>query len=935
MTRQLTIKNTSVYYACFFLLSWILTSHSLLSQTIHKTTLQIQYTVSNGLPSAETYDVFQDSKGYIWIGTDKGVAKYDGTQFQTYTTNDGLTDNTVFRFFEDDLNRVWCITYNRRLCYFKDGIFQEYPYNDVLVESLSEHHLGKTITDLKIKPNGSIEVTLTHFLGVQIDSNGQTSDLIAPYYHHALDIFNNAVDEEDLLQKITPLMNLYYPTTKFTAKYLGKCNLNFQFFSAHLIQLGENGAILYNQKTNTIESKILRKYHLTGMTQDFEGGLWFSTLNSGVIFIPNPLLDFYSTTSQSFTNYLQGVFLQDTIPVYKFSPDKNYFLNEPKQVLQPLAYSDDYHKIPKDVRKIGLKFENAIKIPPFPQKTKSIVQIDDSTVIYSANSPISFIFSKLKTNKLSNQRIVKGPIVNRIIVDSKDSVWLGTVDGLMKLNEDTLLYFPYPKNHVLSKVSVQDLAYTSDSILIIASRVNGLFYQIGDSIVTFNENSGLISNTINQIQFDTIRNLIWVATTKGICSLKWCNGKISEVIHVLNSTSGLISTDIRQFFLTSEALYFGTNSGICKINIDELDKQSPPPKLYLNSILVNNQTWDIAHPLTLNYDQNALTFNFSGISFNSFSDITYQFYIDGLDQHWNSSKYPELAFYSLNPGKYTLHVRATNTNNVQSEVIRIEFTIEPAYWMTLWFKTLGVSILLIIILISTQQFVKRFKTKAKLEIDNQRLTSMNLQSKMNPHFIFNSLNSIQHYIMSNNPLSANDYLIDFSSLIRQVLKNSNSPEIILAEEITTIELYVALEKRRLNNSFDFSIEIDPSIRPELCTIPALLLQPFIENSIWHGKLNTTPNSHLILRIQLFNDILYFEIEDNGIGYENAIQKKKETKKQSFGTYVTKERIKLISRINTQLSEVMISPARTIPCTPPNEGTLIQFNIPYYIKKSLK
>ncbi len=109
------------------------------SQDISPSVYYFNYSVSDGLPSAETYAVFHDSKGYIWIGTDKGIAQYDGHQFNVYTTNDGLTDNTVLQFHQDSKDRLWMITYNRKLCYLDAGDFLQYKYNDTIVKFLSTY----------------------------------------------------------------------------------------------------------------------------------------------------------------------------------------------------------------------------------------------------------------------------------------------------------------------------------------------------------------------------------------------------------------------------------------------------------------------------------------------------------------------------------------------------------------------------------------------------------------------------------------------------------------------------------------------------------------------------------------------------------------------------------------------------------------------------
>jgi LytS/YehU family sensor histidine kinase len=204
---------------------------------------------------------------------------------------------------------------------------------------------------------------------------------------------------------------------------------------------------------------------------------------------------------------------------------------------------------------------------------------------------------------------------------------------------------------------------------------------------------------------------------------------------------------------------------------------------------------------------------------------------------------------------------------------------------------------------------------------------------MNPHFIFNSLNSIQNYILKNEKEKANDYLLEFSKLIRIILENSDSTSILLSNEISTLELYVGLEKKRVRNEFKYTVEIDPIINLQECTIPSLLIQPYVENSIWHGKVYDNPEGEIKIIITKENDLLFFEIIDNGMGIKQAekfkINKQAHT---SLGSTVTKKRIDLLSDLNHELSEVKISEAFADQNLSKFVGTKVTFSIPYKTAK---
>jgi LytS/YehU family sensor histidine kinase len=170
-----------------------------------------------------------------------------------------------------------------------------------------------------------------------------------------------------------------------------------------------------------------------------------------------------------------------------------------------------------------------------------------------------------------------------------------------------------------------------------------------------------------------------------------------------------------------------------------------------------------------------------------------------------------------------------------------------------------------------------------------------LQSQMNPHFLFNSLNSINNFVLKNNIDEASEFITSFSKLIRKILANSERSEITLAEELELLEVYIGLEKIRISGGFEFVKSIDPELNLKAISVPPLFLQPFIENSIWHGLVDKKGKKRIELKLKKQGAYIYMTIEDNGIGIENSIKQKKKlfTKKKFFGATATEKRIKLL------------------------------------------
>jgi LytS/YehU family sensor histidine kinase len=193
----------------------------------------------------------------------------------------------------------------------------------------------------------------------------------------------------------------------------------------------------------------------------------------------------------------------------------------------------------------------------------------------------------------------------------------------------------------------------------------------------------------------------------------------------------------------------------------------------------------------------------------------------------------------------------------------------------------------------------RQKREATLRQQRTELEIRALRAQMNPHFIFNSLNSIYLFIQQNQSKQAAEYLLDFSKLIRRVLENSIDDVVTLSEDLETLQWYVKLEQLRTDNRFSYQVKIDPQINPDEIVVPPLILQPFVENSIWHGMAGINDQSGKIeLRVYSESGMLKMELSDNGSG-EHFSEKEDsgifDTKKKSLGTSIVHDRLEIISK----------------------------------------
>jgi LytS/YehU family sensor histidine kinase len=249
---------------------------------------------------------------------------------------------------------------------------------------------------------------------------------------------------------------------------------------------------------------------------------------------------------------------------------------------------------------------------------------------------------------------------------------------------------------------------------------------------------------------------------------------------------------------------------------------------------------------------------------------------------------------------------------------KLTLTIHPPFWQTWWFHTLSVLMLAGLLYSGLRYRIAQVRKEERLQSEHTRqqaafqkkvseLEMQALRAQMNPHFIFNCLNSINGYILENQPDEASDYLAKFARLIRLILQNSNAPTVSLENELEALDLYLKMEALRFEGKFTFEIQCDQSIEAKYLEIPPLLIQPYVENAIWHGLLHKKEEGHLSIHLLQEEGLLLCSIEDDGIGRKRSIELKSKTatKKKSMGMKITAQRLELLTQLHGKQAKVEV------------------------------
>jgi ligand-binding sensor domain-containing protein len=340
--------------------------------------------------------------------------------------------------------------------------------------------------------------------------------------------------------------------------------------------------------------------------------------------------------------------------------------------------------------------------------------------------------------------------------------------------------------------------------------------------------------------------------------------------------------------------------------LDLSSNQTPPQVVNTRLLLMNKVVYpdtDSVTQLGIRPAENSFTLEMAALNFTLPEENQYQWKLQGFDEEWSKPGTDRFVRYTfLPPGKYQLLVRAANNDGIWQKKAQVfEVIILAAWWQTLWFRGLVLALFFGLAYGIYRWRMNQVRERERLEHDFKRrlgeVEMSALRAQMNPHFIFNCLNSINSFILRNQPLEASAYLSKFSRLIRLVLDNSKSEVISLEKELETLALYIGMEAHRFEGRFSYQIMVDEALDPGSIDLPPMLIQPYIENAIWHGLLHRKGNDGLLtLTLQKQNELMEIRIRDNGIGRKAAqeLKSKSATERKSHGMALTAERLQILS-----------------------------------------
>ncbi|WP_372744405.1 histidine kinase [Lutibacter sp.] len=915
----------------------------------------IRYSTKQGLPTNHIYDIQEDADGFMWFATNRGLIKFDGETFKTFTIQRGLPNNDTWLLELDYQGKLW---------YFSKSSYQGYIVNDSIYKF-------QTVDKIVISPRFTYKNkdSLWFFSndGIQTIKNNKIKEvgLYSKYNNKEFNEWLLTEFKKKGLENYYPLPN---PDTRelalFSEKEILFYDWDFNFITKIKQSLPstlnnskiQNSGLLYNNIYFNAFDKGVLFINFKTKTSKYIPFSSYANINSVNYFkckglkneiqisIPGHLLIFnynlelinsysfpdISNNRISYKDSNGNIWLADFTQGVTFIPNTQlqsiYFLKGKKT--KKLGVIDN--QLIAGVNDVGFfKYSNNSKkfkflIGDIGESNAEIYQIKENpNYLVSARKSFSYINNELSTIQLNlveglnntiqtsfkdiinlknntyyvgSANIIKKTQEETVTLLNKSGLLLGSVfnDKLFVASSDGLFQL---KNDSLIK-PFQNNVFLNISIISLTTTPNNLWVGTdGRGVYSYNEEKVRhIKNTDGLsvqriIKKDTV---LWLATQNGVKKVALNKNSIenSLIIDAFYETDGLLQNNINDIFLEDSLLYAASDIGIAKLDLTSpIYKKSP--KLYFKK---QQDTLRF-----IDNERDNISVSFSVLDFVNQNYINYQYRLFPKQKEWVNTETETIFFSNLSPDVYILEIKATDQHN-NSTVIKKYLNVVPKWWQTIAAKIcFGLIIIGFLLLINkylTNRIRKKEHEKARQDKRVAGLELQALRSQMNPHFVHNSLNAIQYYIQRNEVELSENYLVKFSKLIRLFFEYSRRQSITISEELELLTNYLEIEKLRFEEKLNFDITVCENIDVEEQLIPSMLLQPIVENAVNHGLFHKQENGLVSIDFtQLDEDTFQVIVKDDGIGIKKAkdIYKRSSKNYQSNSSAVLHERLDLLNQ----------------------------------------
>jgi sensor histidine kinase YesM/ligand-binding sensor domain-containing protein len=959
----------------------------------------IHYDVSNGLPTNEIYSLKQDKKGFLWIGTDAGLVRYDGNSFFLFN-NTNSRGASVSGLIEDQYGKMWFNNFSGQIFYAKgDSVYQFQPWekyyktqltdftidnnNNIIIDNnenyiyrfKGQQSIAEKLVD-NVNPKQAIAkmfdgtIVFTLLNRAQLFSlESDNSIKLLPIYEldgtmnsrsslvNQFQFYNSFLNKQTLgLQRRNPNDKqpyLYY--YKNGGIYVHPVSLILQQLKLYPLSaydddagnlfIGTELGILWikkNEKGYYVQKYFLKNESISGIIKTKEGSVWICTLKNGIYQIPD--LNIWISggfelglKTEGVSNIKKGkngTLYAASIAgeIFEYQKFTNTPVKKFKQLYERYIQAMEYDstndqlylsKLLTDVLNLKTgKYEEH----NFGSSSKDYFFRKDGVIFSSGNALVASVYNdtnyfkkiikeEFNTEQDTILKVVKGNYKSAFLLKQRNKgiwyqeqekiLWVGLVDGLQFHENHTWKKFYDPDTN--QPIIAFHFAELKDGTMCIATINQGLYLVKNKKVVQhLTQQKGLLSNRIKRIATD--EEAIWMIMPGAVQGYNIRTNQFTKLVIANNAAK----QELYDVVVLRDTVYVATSKGIQFFpeTIDPINREAP--NVFVNSFIVDGIKMNSSSEMQLPQSTNTISIALQGISIKSSGGFIFQYRLIGSDTNWVSASASQniIRYASLPSGKYIFEARVLNEDGLTSkENAVVSFQIELQWWKRAWVIFFALLFLLLASYIFYSYRINTLKKKNLEEIEKVRVLDdirnsqlSALKAQMNPHFIFNVLNSIQEIILLNDKKEANIYLGKFADLMRLILDQSNKVAISLDDEIRSLKLYLELEALRFEENFKYEIKVADMLYTYNIDIPAMLIQPYLENAIKHGLMHKHGEKSVALSFSLFNEnTLLCVITDNGIGRKRSseLNRMREKKHTSFATGATQRRLELLNQGRTQ------------------------------------
>ena len=905
-----------------------------------------QFFIEDGLSGNEVLKIYEDSQDRLWFLTFSGGLSYYQAGCFHHPNNDSSlwssqTANSFISFYEDEQGNCWFGTIQREVYLYDthnqlhqvqvQGLTQNplkvYVFGQMgktfwlsyqglweyqasqLLPSPSNYHkdlLYAGVNDCQAGPSGIVLASQEGF--VWMDSLRQQLCIPIRHFPWKGRLGSLYIDRQENLWVNTlgggsycfrhfrqpPLdKEIYLPDKSITAT-LEDHEGNYWFSTAeegvYMLAASYSNYVTYNQQAGLPSNQVFAVY------KDQTMGIWAGMGKGNLSHItPEGIANFQLPSGVTSTSYVQQIVEDKAANIWLLMDDRLVYTTTPQKGTRQFASTPIRHSLQVS----GLK--------SFTQSPKGKVALCSSYGVYGLDVEQKSTFKLFKDSSASRYYTA--------YYDSLENLWYASNRGLHRF--DGRHIYDYSSHSPWLQKRITHIQSLNDSTLLLATWGYGLLVlQAGQLVQRITRTDGLPSNICRRL-FVHARD-VWLATPHGVAQLTHLLTD-SLQIRKLDRTDGLISHDVYDVFADSSGLYVATSAGLSILRLPFEVLTLPPPPVHISVWLADSTVVSKSH-VRLAYRQNHLRIQAHVIAYQQAQEVQLQYQ---LNDEWVSMKDHSLTFSALSPGSYRLQLRARHANSPWSKSEIFTWEIVPAFWQRAWFWVLMSMVSGIGVWALTRWRLRRQHAQQRQSWDRQEriatLKQQALQASMNPHFIFNVMNSIQQFLQQHDDEAAADYLARFAQLIRLHLELSGRNMVSLQEEIEYLQLYLYLEKLRLGEQLSYHFHRDAELDTEDIQIPSMLLQPFIENAIWHGIAPLKRAGKLDIHIVETATQLHIRILDDGQGFAAALPP---SGHRSRGRSLTEERLALLSQLTGQEMHIDI-----LNRSAPQQGTEVRILLP--------